>query len=443
MQKHPKILISTVDCWNDKIGANTMSSLFAGYDVEKIANIYIRADVPNSKVCKKYFQISENKVMKSIFKRNTITGRVFLGKDDNLDDQVIKNKEKEKSVYKFFKKYRLWVFLFAREFIWKVGKWKSSQLKEFIDDFDHDILFFPVEGYIHFNRLNEYLIKKSKKKAICFIWDDVFTYKPSKNIGFLIHRYFCRRSIKQLINNCDVVFAITPKAKKEIDKEFNIESILLTKPINYNNNKYYQYSISKPIQMIYTGNLLIDRDKTLIKLVDAIKKINSENTIIQFNIYTPTNLSEYSYNRLNIDGSSRVNEAINQDQVFEMQKQADILVFAEALEGKNKYSARLSFSTKLTDYFATSKCIFAIGPKDIAPIEYLIENDCAVVATNEKEIYEKLKQIVENESLMNKYGYNSYNIGYKKHNEVDIKNKLYQVIDSVYKSNNEIESSYY
>lgn len=438
IQKHPKVLISTVDCWNDKIGANTMSSLFDDYNVEKIANIYIRADIPNSQVCERYFQISENNVMKSIFKRNTITGRVFSGKDENLDEEVIKNKNKEKSVYTFFKKYRLWIFLFAREIIWKAGRWKSKELNEFVDDFNPDVLFFPVEGYIHFNRLNEYLIKKSRKKAICFIWDDVFTYKTSKNIGFLIHRYFCRRSIKQLISLCDAVFAITPKAKKEIDREFNINSILLTKPINYSNSKYYQYRISKPIQMIYTGNLLIDRDKTLIKLVDTIKKINSEKTIpyVELNIYTSTKLSEYSYSRLNVDGSCYVKKAVTQNQVFEIQKQADILVFAEALEGNNKYSARLSFSTKLTDYFATGKCIFAIGPKDIAPIEYLIENNCAIVAINEKEIYVKLKQIINNENLINEYGFNSYNVGQKKHNEVEIKKKLYEVINKVQGINN-------
>ena len=426
-QEYLRILISTVDCWNDKTGANTMSSLFSGYPVEKLANIYIRSDIPNSPICEKYYQISENNVIKSIFKRNVKTGRTFSGKEKSVDAIAAKNKRIEALMYTFFKKYRFWIFLFAREIVWKIGNWKSKELDVFIESHNPDVLFFPIEGYIHFNRLNEYLIKKTGKKAVGFIWDDVFSYKPSKNLGFLIHRYFCRRSVRSLVNLCDNVLAISPKVKDEVDKEFNINSIVLTKPISYSVYNYYEYNISKPIQMVYTGNLLIDRDKTLIALVDGIKKINIENTLIELNIYTPTKLKEYVYSRLNVDGCSRVRGAVSQEKVFEIQKDADVLVFAEALEGPNKYSARLSFSTKITDYFGSGKCIFAIGPRDIAPIEYLIENNCAIVATNKDEIYEKLKMIVKYENIINEYAFNSYNIGYEKHNEVDIKKKLYEV----------------
>ena len=64
-----KILVNTVTCWSDKVGSNTMESLFLNYGSENLANIYIRPEVPDSQVCGRYFQISENRVIKSIFNK--------------------------------------------------------------------------------------------------------------------------------------------------------------------------------------------------------------------------------------------------------------------------------------------------------------------------------------------------------------------------------------
>ena len=51
------------------------------------------------------------------------------------------------------------------------------------------------------------------------------------------------------------------------------------------------------------------------------------------------------------------------------------MLFAEAVDGEAAKISRLSFSTKLTDYFASGKCIFAVGNEDTAPMEYLKNED--------------------------------------------------------------------
>ena len=54
---------------------------------------------------------------------------------------------------------------------------------------------------------------------------------------------------------------------------------------------------------------------------------------------------------------------------------ADVVVFAEALEGKEANIAKLSFSTKITDYISNGKCVLAIGKRYIAPIDYFLKYD--------------------------------------------------------------------
>ena len=82
--------------------------------------------------------------------------------------------------------------------------------------------------------------------------------------------------------------------------------------------------------------------------------------------------------------------------------------------------ARLSFSTKLTDYFKNGKCIFAIGDKDIAPIIYLRENECAVIANDYSEIEEKLRSLIDEPEKINVYSRKAFDCGMKNHNAKDI-----------------------
>ena len=82
--------------------------------------------------------------------------------------------------------------------------------------------------------------------------------------------------------------------------------------------------------------------------------------------------------------------------------------------------ARLSFSTKLTDYFKNGKCIFAIGDKKIAPIIYLRDNDCAVIANEYSEIEERLRYIIDKPERIQEYSRKAYECGKKNHNAKNV-----------------------
>ena len=80
----------------------------------------------------------------------------------------------------------------------------------------------------------------------------------------------------------------------------------------------------------------------------------------------------------------------------------DVVVFVETFDPKQNRLARLSFSTKISDYLRSGKCVFAVGPSDIAPIEYFINEDAALVATDEESILGCIKQVV-NPSIVREY----------------------------------------
>ncbi len=419
-----KILVFTVDCWNNT-GANTMSSLFSWCKPENLANIYIRPGIPNYEGCGSYFQIDENAVIKSIFNRKILTGRTIdsrcvLSVDDN-------------GVNKFYKlrKNRPWLKLYAREFLWKVGKWQSDALNEFLKNFKPDVIVFAYEGLIHFNRLVRYAITFTGAKAIGYFWDDNFTYKQMPgNVGYYIYRFFQRKDIRKTVRMANAHFAITPKTKRECDLFFGIESVLLTKPIKKANNHVEgDYVIHKPIKMLYTGNLGIGRLDTLAIIAYEIKKANEAGIQIVLDIYSNTEIPEGKFDKYK--DSVFFHGAVSQDVVQALQEKADVLLFIEDITGNNKHIARLSFSTKLTDYFSAGKCILAVADSEIAPMEYLKSNGIAICAGNRAEVEDGIKKILNEKSELIALGNRAFDLGSKNHNEYMILETLQCTIKNI------------
>lgn len=421
-----RILVTSIPAWSDSTGANTYSAILSGIHGIEVANLYTRADFPDSKICSKYFQILEQNVIKSIFNYKIKTGKEFdLNNIDYVGgDKVLKE---EKKRYAYFTKYRFTPFLLGRELLWKIGKWKSKELDDFLEEFKPDILLFSIESYIYFNRINKYIIEKCKPSLVVgFLWDDNFTYKQSKSLGYIINRYFTRKSVFDLVKKCDKVLAISPKMKKECDAIFGIDSIIITKPIRGNKTQDYKLNYSRPIRLIYTGSLVIGRDKTLLHIVKAIKKINTDHQYFFLDIYTTTPLSKKMYASLNVNGCSCIRGGIPQSQVFMEQENSDILVFIESFENR---TARLSFSTKITDYLSSNRCILAIGPKDISSIEYFIQQDSALVCTTPLEVETILNKLKDCPELIEQYAKKGYNCGIKNHSVEIIRSKMKNILE--------------
>lgn len=422
----PRVLVTTVSGWSNSIGSDTMSTLFSRYDSSKLASLYIRAELSDSPVCNRYFHIFENRIIKSLFRKHVVTGEEFIttGNEKAIITSAYK---KEKAFYSKFIKFRPRILILIRELIWKFGHWKSKELNDFLDDFKPEVVFFPIESYIHLNRINEYIIKRCKPRlVICNLWDDNFTYKQSKSIGYKIHRFWLRKHYRKLVNLGDVFIAQNPKMQREFKEEFGKDTVLITKPI-FHIGEFKEYTPKSPIKLLYTGSLYINRDKSIIALANAIKKINSNGIKVELDVYSGTSISSAQRNAIECDPGCHFKGHINQSEVFKLQQEADILVFVEDLSDKN-LAARLSFSTKITDYLRAGKCILAIGNKDLAPMEYLLEQNAACVCTDAKEIYPALKELVEDKKKIVLYAKNAYDCGRNYHDGDVLLEKLYSII---------------
>ena len=416
-----KILVFSVASWNSKVGANSWATLLERYDSENIASLCIRDEVPDSEVCSRYFVVSENKIIKSILKRKTKTGREVTASAVAGEDADLREHNER---YARMKKKRRYSMLLARELIWKVGRWKTPELDAFLDDFKPDVILHSMEGYIHLNRIIEYAIRRTGARVVGYIWDDNFTYKQSERLGYKLYRFFQRGSLKRLAKKTENFFAISPMTKAEADAFFGIDCHLLTKPLNTVPTVRYG-EIGEPMQILYTGNLYIGRDRSLLRVIEAVKQLPRGRFFID--VYTNSQMDEAFLSQ--IDGEiCRIHPPIPQAEVLEKQREADILLFLEDIDGPDARVARLSFSTKITDYLSAGKCILAVGNPDTAPMQYFRENGAALVCASEEEVHDALSSVLEDPSLLIRTAEGAVSAGRAHHNKEDILGTFDRVI---------------
>lgn len=415
----PKVLSISLSTWNDNGNIHTQTDLFKLYENDKVAQIYLKSDFPNTKVCNRFFRISENEIIKSVYTRKNVGCEVKNTTEiNNTQKKAI---ESEKQLYSIAHKKKSWFLTLVREIVWNLGKWKTKELDTFVENFNADVYFVPIYPVVYTAKIQLHILEKFPKPYVCYLADDNYSYLScGKNIFAYIHRFFLRKVVRKLAENCTEMFTITKTEAEDTDKLFGTKSIVLTKGIDYNGLSFEKKETNTPIKMVYTGNLLIGRAKSLVEISKAMADINKTEEKITLDIYSPTVLDKNTMNYLNSNGC-HFKGNVPKHEVDNIQRDADIVIFAESLEKKHRYDARLSFSTKLTDYFKNGKCIFAIGDKNIAPIIYLKENNCAIIANEYNEIKPKLEELILSPQTINIYGERAFECGRKNHNEDDIR----------------------
>ena len=418
-KKLPKIVSISLSTWRKDSGIHTQTDLFKFWDKDRLAQIYTKSDYPNTLVCDKFFRISENQIIKSVYKRKPVGERVE--NKTELSDADKKAEQEEKKRYEKAHKKKSWFMTLMRELVWSLGKWKTKALDSFIEEESPDVYFVPIYPVVYMGKLQLHILKKHPRPYVCYLADDNYSYVPcGKNIFARIHRFFLRRVVKKLAKNCNQMFTITQAEAEDTDKLFGTKSVVLTKGIDYSCLTYQEKPICSPLKMVYTGNLIIGRDSSLVEISKAMANINKDGEKISLDIYSPNVLDDKTMRMLNSNGC-RFMGRVDKEEVQKIQENADVVVFVESLEKKYRLTARLSFSTKLTDYFRSGKCIFAVGDKRIAPIQYLRDNDCAVIATEYNEIEEKLRLLLDNQSLVQSYGRQAFETGRRNHDEEKVK----------------------
>jgi len=426
-----KILVISRNAWNNSNSTgNTATNFFSNWSDWEFANLFCRAEKPDNDICTRYFRLSESDLARNLFKSDEI-GKVASYKELTDDAEVSSNinLSKEKKLYDYFRNNRWTLLLWAREVLWLVSNWKNHKLKEFIHDFDPDIIYMPIHDCFYMHNILSFVYKISKAKIVLITADDMYSLKQfSFSPLYWMNRIILRKKIRNSITKSSICYSMSDIQIKELSQEFGNKFKILRKGVELGLDKNQNVSnIKNPsevITFIYTGNLTLGRWETLAIIGDAINELNKKRIRAKLEIYSTNQLTNKMKHRLNSSNEVRFMGAVDANEVRKIQREADVVVHVESFRLKSKFQTRLSFSTKIVDYFQNSKCIFAAGWEEANSIDYLIRNDAAIVAYNKSMIKEKVKMLLENPSIISEYSHKSWECGLRNHNARTIKGSL-------------------
>lgn len=385
-----KVLVLTLNAWNDSNSTgNTVSNLFSALTPsDEIANIYCRNEpVSNRSLCHRYFRITETDILHNILTPGKC-GCISTTGSSTSDGRLLDGKARQA----FFQSHRFTSFLLLREVIWALPVWKNAKLNSFLKDFAPDVIYMHGHCNIYMHRLLDYCVKKTGARVAMFWGDDMYGRKSKAPLGYF-YETLLRQRFRKSIRHSTKLFGGSPMLCKEYSHIFGKTFVPFFKECKHIGESVDKI-VGRPLTIVYAGNLLFGREEIMLQLANAIRNINAEGqSLINLKIFSSTQPSHVSMAALNSNGCAFMGCRPYEDVCREMDN-ADLALFIESFDKHSIRSTRLSFSTKIIDCMQSSAGILAIGPREIASMDYLITNHLAYVITDEEEIECRLRDLL-------------------------------------------------
>lgn len=420
--KFPKVLLVSHNVLSKTSSmGKTLYNMFSDWPKESIAQLYFHSEVPTTRLCEKYFRITDFEVLKSLYKRIEI-GTIF---EKNQIDTELENsridKDVQANIYQFGRKRRPYMYL-GRNIIWNFNTWNNSKLDKWIDRFNPDIIFFASGDYVFSNKIAMCIAKKRNIPIITYICDDFYLNKEqSLSPLYYIKQNQFKKSFNKLMKTTSNCIYICDKMNKDYTSEFNNSGITLMTTSSLNKQ---DITTNSDINISYVGGLGLDRWKPLVEIGIKLKS-NFNKNIDVYSYETRENILKH----LNESNGIRFHGGIGSDKVESVINNSDILIHVENDDKYNNKRIKYSISTKIADSLASGKCIFAYGPKDVASIEYLKENEAACVVTNKNDLELSLRKILDSQELRKYYSRNGLKLADERHDMKINSKKLKDLIN--------------
>ncbi len=359
----------------------SLTSMLACAGPENTAQLYFHSEKPTSRVCERYFRITDKDMLRSVFTR--AAGFKRFGEKE-IDESLASPRTDRGVTAKLYQmgRKRTPLIYAARDAVWKLGKWKSEALFDWIGEFRPDLIFFASGDHIFPYRIACEISDRFEIPIVMWCCDDY--YLSRRLAGSPVGCIYRKRLVKWARRVCErssAVIAISDRMKRDYEA-------LFSKPVSVIRISAPQNECALPLEerrgIAFTGGLGAGRAKPLAEL---------GRTLFRAGIPGHEAIDVYSNEKnkrilkmLSSAPGIRFRGGIAAEEVKNVQAQARFLVHVESFSGKDIQRTAYSLSTKIGEYLSSGACILAYGPKDIASMDYLAEGKAAFFTEDAEEI---------------------------------------------------------
>lgn len=411
MKAQPKVLIISGYTFDGHDATSiTLKNLFSNWDSAKIAFLHVvSTPINNNKI----------NVMQVYFRRLDFLYKLFYKK------KLVEKIREEKSIVHGLSgaiqtnSFRSKIFNIFHTFIAShralIPYTYTKDIDKFIKEFKPDVIYSPL-GSIGIMRLACSIAKKENLRIVPHFMDDWIATMYSKNplllFPKLVKSYYLNRVLKRALNG----FAISEEMAKEYSEKFHKPFFALMNCVSYDDFPESEVkNEKKKLVFSYCGGLHLNRWKSLAAFCIALEKFKIHKN---YELHVYTNESDWILLKNKIGSLEFVKHYgfLPYKELRQKQMSHDFLIHVESFDENVIKYTKLSVSTKIPEYLSLRKPIIAIGPKNIASIRYLRENNCALVvdSLNDDKLISLINQ-VNNEELINQLAINARKLFIKNH----------------------------
>lgn len=426
MNRKIKILLLVAESWRgDDSGGNTIDNFFNGMEGVEFAHLYCCDPLPQNNICFKYFRIPESEMIHFFWQHKPIGN--ILNYNGPVDD--LKNTgstSKKRSWKSRLRNWRPEFLITVRMFMWRYSNWKTPVLDKFIIDFNPDVIYAPCYASPFMLALTRHVKKLTGKKIITWSADDNYSLRQiSFSPFYWLNRFWNRYCLRKTYSCYDEFYSISEDEIDELSPIVGKPMKILRKGVVIPEN-FIPREAHNPIKFIYAGGLYCNRYKSLIKVADALREINSDGVKAELHIYTGSKMEGRSEYLLNDGRSSLVHGLVTPEMLKDLYQESDVAIHCESFDLKYRLLTRLSFSTKIIDCFQSGCAILAIAWSEHTGLKYLQKENAAFCVTDVNDIKGIIEKIVNDPGLITEYSQKAYECEKKNHRIEDVQKTLYE-----------------
>ncbi len=429
-EENMRILLLTSEEWNDRTyGNNNMTNWFSEFEGIDIAHVYCSAGKPENRCCLKYYHFNDIEMGKSVFQFfGKAKGCKLIYENYPQGLSTIQGKTNKK-VPRILKTETV---RFIRDIVWKFARIDTSGLKEFISEFNPDIVFTQRKASLRILRIEREIHRLFPELPfMVYTADDEYSLKQFYiSPSFWIHRFMIRSYMRKNIKFYNLYYTDAEKQAEEYEKIFSVKTAFLAKCGDFSKTKPHE-STNEPLVIVYAGKLYCRRWRTLEELAKALKKVNKDTTRAVLHIYTQSPIKSRYRKYLDDKQNSFILGKVSSEELEDIYNRSDIALHIESFDIKNRLLTRYSFSTKIMDCMNTGCAVMAICHPSQNGLQYLRKQDAAIVVDDPRNLMGILNELCDNHYLIKEFAQKAIDCGKRNHQKEVVQKLLMRDMETL------------
>lgn len=416
MYDTPRILVFGQPFDDFSGGGITLSNLFKGWPIDKIASLWAPWDDSyyTNDVCKIHYKIGREerkwRFPFYLYKR-PFPPSGSEGMPDKQNYSLTKHSDgiKNKITGGIINPTLSWLGMYYNSSTISF----SPNLKRWLNDFRPELLYFQVSTYEGI-RFAHQLIEYLKIPSVIHMMDDW----PStiSNHGLLKNYWQNRidRKFRILLNRVNLALSISDSMSEEYNRRYHKEFIPFHNPVDlslFKSKQAKKVLNNEVIKVLYIGRIGTANANSIIQIANIVSRKNETTKHLEFYIYSK-DFGLPQIKRLGSFEGVYIYPPVPHEKVPDLYPMFDILLLPLDFTAAGLKFAKLSIPTKATEYMLTGIPILVFAPEVTAVSRFFRQNNCGHCLTKNspEAILDSLERLTTDIEYRDQLGQNAVKI---------------------------------